>query len=97
MVLRWRTISLGYYDYQIKRHVLPMTRSQAARNLELRHKRLTGEDQNILKKTLDDYYDKIKWGDIVTNPYNFSANQDQLTTHLRRHCEMTRKITDRLN
>ena len=26
MVLRWRTISLGYYDYQIKRHVLPMSR-----------------------------------------------------------------------
>ena len=26
MVLRWRTISLGYYDYQIKRRVYPMTK-----------------------------------------------------------------------
>ena len=25
MVTRWRAISLGYYDYQIKRHVRPIT------------------------------------------------------------------------
>ena len=78
MVLRWRTISLGYYDYQIKRHVYPMTKHQAAINLELRHKRLTGEDQNIEKKILDDYYDKIKWGDCLKNPYDFNANQNEL-------------------
>ena len=94
MVLRWRTISHGYYDYQIKRHVLPMTKKQAATNLDLRHKILTGEDQNIVKKTLDDYYDKIKWGDLLSNPYNFTENQSQLTTHLRRHCEDTRKSID---
>ena len=92
MVLRWRTISLGYYDYQIKRHVYPMTKQQAAINLELRHKKLTGEDQNIEKKTLDDYYDKIKWGDRVKNPYNFDENQNELTYHLRRHVEETRKL-----
>ena len=67
---------------------------QAAINLRLRHKIITGEDQHIERKTLDDYYDKIKWGDNTANPYDFNANQNQLTQHLRRHCEKTRKMYD---
>ena len=68
-----------------------MTKQQAAKNLNLRHKRLTGEDQNIEKKTLDDYYDKIKWGDDSENPFDFDLNRDKLTYHLRRHVEAIRK------
>lgn len=44
MVTRWRAISLGYYDYQIKRHVRPITLEQAALNLDIRHRLMTGED-----------------------------------------------------
>jgi len=44
MVLRQRTISMGYFDFQIRRYVKPMTLEQAAKNLDLRHKMLTGED-----------------------------------------------------
>ena len=42
----------------------------------MRHKVLTGEDQHIEKKTLDDYYDKIKCGNDSDNPYNFRENQE---------------------
>ena len=52
---------------------------QAAINLRLRHKIITGEDQHIERKTLDDYYDKIKWGDNTANPYDFNTNQNQPT------------------
>ena len=65
---------------------------QAAVNLKLRHQQLTGLDQHIERKTLDDYYDKIKWGSDKTNPYNFKAHQNQLTKHLRKHCEYTREM-----
>ena len=43
MVFRQRTISAGYYDLHINRHVLPMTLEQAAKNLDKRHKLVTGE------------------------------------------------------
>ena len=92
MVLRWRTVCHGYYDYQIERYVEPITYEQAAINLSIRHKVLTGEDQHIERKTLDDYYDKVKWGNEFVNPYNFTENQDRLMKHLRRHCEETRNM-----
>ena len=47
---------------------------QAAVNLKLRHQELTGQDQHIERKTLDDYYDKIKWGIDKSNPYDFTAH-----------------------
>ena len=37
MVLRWRLISMGYYDFHLQRHVKPMNHDQAAKNLSLRH------------------------------------------------------------
>jgi len=74
MVLRQRTISMGYFDYQIRKFVKPMTLQQAAINLDLRHRQLTGEDQHIEKKTLDDYYAHIRAGNNSDHPYNFSAN-----------------------
>lgn len=92
MVLRQRTISMGYYDYQIRRYVKPMTLQQAAIMLDLRHKQLTGEDQHIEKKTLDDYYAHIRAGNNSDHPYNFSANQDELVKCLRKHCQETRAM-----
>ena len=71
MVLRWRTISSGYYDYTIQRYVAPITFDQAAANLASRHHQLTGEDQHIERKTLDDYYEKIKRGSDPNFLYNF--------------------------
>ena len=56
MVIRQRTISSGYFDFQIRRLVNPMTLEQSAKNIDMRHKIITGEDQHIEKKTLDDYY-----------------------------------------
>ena len=56
MVIRQRTISQGYYDINLKRLVKGMTLDLAAKNVELRHKMLTGVNQHIEKKTLDDYY-----------------------------------------
>ena len=90
MVLRQRTISMGYFDFQLRRYVKPMTLEQAAKNLDLRHRQLTGEDQHIEKKTLDDYYAHIRTGNDAKNPYNFSANQDELVKCLRRHCQETK-------
>ena len=92
MVLRWRTISTGYFDYRINRNVLPMPLSQAATQLDLRHTKLTGECQHIEKKTLDDYFDKIKWGDDTKNIYDFSLNRNESVKHLRKHCESTRQL-----
>lgn len=71
MVIRWRTISQGYYDFQIRRYVEPISLQQAAENLNMRHTMLTGEEQCIEKKTLDDYYDKIQWGMHEQDPFNF--------------------------
>ena len=76
MVLRWRTIGAGYYDYQIQRYVDPIGLDQAAFNLKLRHLELTGQDQHIERKTLDDYYDKIRWGNSKNNPYKFNEHQN---------------------
>lgn len=53
---------------------------------------ITGEDQHIERKTLDDYYDKIKWGNDPNHPYDFSTHQEELMKHLRRHCEETRRM-----
>lgn len=92
MVLRWRTVSHGYYDYQINRYVEPLTYEQAAVNLNVRHRMITGEDQHIERKTLDDYYDKIKWGNDPNHPYDFASNQIELMKHLRRHCEEARRM-----
>ena len=72
MVLRQRTIATGYFDFQIGRYVKPITLGQAAKNLAMRHIMLTGEDQHIEKKTLDDYYFHIKTGSDPRNPYDFS-------------------------
>ena len=55
-------------------------------NLNLRHKKVTGEDQHICVKTLDDYYDKIKCGSDANKPYNFKENKDELVKCLRKHC-----------
>lgn len=56
MVLRWRTIATGYFDYQIKRFVEGMPFEQAAKNLALRHEIVTGQDQVIKKTTLEEYF-----------------------------------------
>ena len=64
----------------------PINLQQAAVNLNLRHKMVTGEDQHIAVKTLDDYYDKIKCGSDSANPYNFKENKDELIKCLRKHC-----------
>ena len=100
MVLRWRTIAMGYYDYQIQRYVKPMHLQQAAINLNLRHRMVTGEDQHIAVKTLDDYYDKIRTGSETDNPYNFKENKDELVKCLRKHCleiKEANKSEQRLN
>ena len=54
--------------------------------MNLRHKMVTGEDQHIGVKTLDDYYDKIKCGSGPGNPYDFKENKDELVKCLRKHC-----------
>ena len=64
----------------------PLNLQQAAINLNLRHKMVTGEDQHIGVKTLDDYYDKIKCGSGPGNPYDFKENKDELVKCLRKHC-----------
>ena len=92
MVLRWRKIASGYYDYQISRYVKPISLGQAAKNLALRHQMLTGEDQHINVKTLDDYVNKIKLGADAKNPYNFGENKDALVACLRKHCLETRTM-----
>ena len=53
---------------------------------------LTGEDQHIEKKTLDDYYAHIRAGNDEKNPYNFSANQEELVKCLRKHCAETKNM-----
>ena len=62
----------------------PITLQEAAYNLNLRHKMVTGEDQHICVKTLDDYYDKIKTGE--DSDYDFKENKDELVKWLRVHC-----------
>ena len=44
MVIRQRAIASGFYDFNIRRLVKPMTLEQAARNVHSRHRMLTGED-----------------------------------------------------
>ena len=86
MVIRWRTISNGYYDHSIQRYVDPITFEQAAQNLDSRHLMLTGEDQHIERKTLDDYFSCLKCGSESRPPYDFCSNQNELMKHLRKHC-----------
>ena len=93
MVLRQRTISLGYYDFQINRYVKPMTLEQASRNLSLRHKIKTGEDQHIEKKTLDDYYSYIRMGSDPKVDYNFSENQTEHMKCLRHFCLVSKAMS----
>ena len=71
MVLRWRVMRSGYFDFQIGRFVKPMSLDQAAKNLDLRHKLLTGEDQHIEHKTLEDYYYRIVHACNKSDPYDF--------------------------
>ena len=42
MVIRQRTIASGFYDFNIRRLVKPMTLEQAAKNVDYRHRMLTG-------------------------------------------------------
>ena len=86
MVTRWRAISQGYYDYQIKRHVWPMTLEQSALNLDIRHRLVTGVDQHIEKKTLDDYYGYIRKGNDPIYAYDFKSNRDEYMKALRSFC-----------
>ena len=44
---------------------------------------MTGEDQHIEKKTLDDYYGYIRMGSCPKRPYNFGENEGQLMKCLR--------------
>ena len=69
-----------------------MTLTEAAKNLALRHIMMTGEDQHIEKKTLDDYYSHIKAGNDSSNPYNFSDNEFEMVKHLRKHCQDTKSM-----
>ena len=92
MVLRWRIISNGFYDFQLQRYVDPIAFEQAAIALDRRHRLVTGQDQHIARKTLDDYYEKIKCGQHPVRPYDFKLNCDQPIKHLRRHCEETKKL-----
>ena len=62
----------------------PIPLQEAAINLNLRHEMITGEDQHIRVKTLDDYYDKIKIGNY--SDYKFKENKDELVKWLRIHC-----------
>lgn len=74
MVIRHRTISKGFYDFQIQRYVESMTLKQAALNLDIRHKMVTGEDQHIEKRTLDDHYYNILKGCDTENPFDYLMN-----------------------
>ena len=85
MILRWRTISSGYYDYQIGYYVLPMTLQEAAINIDRRHKTITKEDQHIEKKSLDGYYSQIKMANDPSNPFDFSTNKYEDWRVVRRH------------
>ena len=69
-----------------------MTLGEAAKNLAMRHLVMTGEDQHIEKKTLDDYYSHIKAGNDSLNPYNFTANEFEMVKHLRKHCQDTKSM-----
>ena len=48
---------------------------------------LTGEDQHIEKKTLDDYYCYIKAGLDPENPFDFAKNKNNSLSSLRRHSQ----------
>ena len=74
------------------RHVTPVTFQQAASNLAKRHKKVTGMDQNIYIKTLDDYHDKIKWGTNPEHPFDFEKNKYNPVRDLRQHCTDIRDI-----
>ena len=69
----------------------PISLHESAYNLNLRHKMVTGEDQHICVKTLDDYYDKIKTGN--DSDYNFSENKDELVKRLRTHCSEVKAVS----
>ena len=65
---------------------MPMTLEQAAKNLDKRHKLVTGESQHIEKKTLDDYYGYIRMGSETKTLYDFKKNEQNLIKDLRTHC-----------
>ena len=69
----------------------PITLQESAYNLNLRHKMVTGEDQHIYVKTLDDYYEKIKTGN--DSDYNFKENKDELVKWLRMHCSEVKAVS----
>ena len=86
MVVRQRTLASGFYDPGLKRFVRPMTLVQAATNIDLRHKMLTGADQHIEKKTLDDYYGYIRSAYEGQKPFDFHKNSHKNISALRKHC-----------
>ena len=69
MVARHRTISSGYFDTHHSRFVRPMSLAEAAKNLDMRHRALTGEDQRINISTLTDYHRHVIKG--YQNGFNF--------------------------
>ena len=63
-----------------------MTLEQAAKQIDLRHKYVTGENQHIEKKTLDDYYAFIKLAGDPSVKFDFTANKDKEYGVLRKLC-----------
>ena len=63
-----------------------MTLELAAKNVDLRHRMVTGENQHIEKKTLDDYYGYIRAGRDPRNRFDFKLNKDKNLSALRKHC-----------
>ena len=77
MVIRQRTIASGFFDFNLQRLVKPMTLDQAAKNVDNRHRMITGENQHIEKKTLDDYYGYIRAGTDPKMPFDFKVNKEK--------------------
>ena len=92
MVSRWRTISSGFYDYTIERYVKPMNKLQAALQTNRRHLEVTGVDQKIVIKSLDDYFAQIVCGSKAEHPFDFESNKHRMINVLRKHCAEARKV-----
>ena len=76
MVIRWRTIASGFFDWTINLHVRPLNLLQAAINLSMRHIELTGVDHKISVKTLDDYAEKITISNESEQPLDLALFKD---------------------
>ena len=64
-----------------------MSLLKAALNLSVRHQELTGADQQISVKTLDDYAEKITISNEAKTPLDLELCKDEPVSVLRNFCK----------